>query len=235
MKENWFSEMKFSKHQIATAIAILFHCSGLIGIIFSNHRDWFISNTALNLVLMLVLLLWNQPEKNSSLLGFIIICFFVGMGVEMIGVHTGKLFGEYHYGKNMGIDFNGVPLMIGLNWFVLMFCAGIIMTKIHVWIKERYEDSGFSMSPMLERLSLIFDGASMALIFDWIMEPVAMKLGFWEWKESVIPIYNYFCWFIVSMILLWIFSKLKFNKENLFAVDLFIIQVLFFLTLRVML
>ena len=227
--------MKISKHNIATFIAILFHVSGAIGILFSDHKDWFIKNTSLNLLLMAVLLLWNQPEKNKAFFGFILISFLTGMGVEMIGVNTGRLFGQYRYGEVMGAKFNGVPWLIGVNWFLLMFCAGVVMTKLHVWIKVQYEAAGISMTPVIEKLSLVFDGASIALFFDWVMEPVAVKLGFWEWKDGIIPGYNYVCWFFISMFLLWVFSKLKFNRGNHFAMDLLIIQVLFFLSIRIFL
>jgi len=227
--------MRLSKHNIATFIAILFHFSGVVGILFSDHKDWFIQNTSLNLLLMAILLFWNQPEKNKAFFGFFLISFLVGMGVEMIGVHTGRLFGHYHYGNKMGPLFNSVPWLIGLNWFVLMFCCGIVMTKFHQWIKIQYEAAGVSMTSVVEKLSLVFDGATIALFFDWVMEPVAVKLGFWEWKEGMIPIYNYVCWFLISMGLLWIFSKLRFSRDNHFALDLLMIQVLFFLSLRIFL
>lgn len=227
--------MKISKHNIATFIAILFHVSGAIGILFSGHKEWFIKNTSLNLLLMAVLLFWNQPEKNKAFFGFMLISFLTGMGVEMIGVNTGRLFGHYHYGEVMGTKFNGVPWLIGVNWFLLMFCAGVVMTKLHVWIKLQYEAAGINMTPVIEKLSLVFDGASIALFFDWVMEPVAIKLGFWEWKDGIIPGYNYVCWFLISMFLLWVFSKLKFNRDNHFGLDLLIIQILFFLSLRIFL
>ena len=227
--------MRLSKHNIATFIAILFHVCGVIGILFTDYKDWFILNTPLNLVLMAILLLWNQPERNRSFFWFLLVSFVIGMGVEMIGVHTGHLFGSYQYGNHMGAKFNAVPWLIGLNWFVLMFCCGVVMTKLHHWIKMQYEANGFSMSPLMEKLSLVFDGASIALFYDWLMEPVAMKLGFWEWKDGIIPFYNYLCWFLISMFLLWVFSKLKFNRENHFAVDLLIVQALFFLSLRIFL
>lgn len=227
--------MKISKHNITTFIAILFHVSGTIGILFTDHKDWFIRNTSLNLLLMAVLLFWNQPEKNKAFFGFMLISFLTGMGVEMIGVNTGRLFGHYCYGEVMGAKFNGVPWLIGVNWFLLMFCAGVVMTKLHVWIKIQYEAAGINMNPVVEKLSLVFDGASIALFFDWVMEPVAVKLGFWEWKDGIIPGYNYVCWFFISMFLLWVFSKMKFNRDNHFALDLLIIQVLFFLSLRIFL
>lgn len=225
-------KLHLSKHHIATFIALLFHVSGAIGILCTNNKDWFVQNTVLNLLLMVGLLVWNQPQKNIAFFVFLLVAFVTGMGVEMIGVNTGKLFGEYEYGVVMGAKLNGVPWLIGLNWFVLVFCCGISITKMHDWLKEKYEAADITLSPTIEKLSLLFDGALLASFFDWVMEPVAIKLGFWQWKNGVIPTYNYFCWFIISMLLLLVFSKLRFSRANQFAVDLLIIQVLFFLALR---
>ena len=82
-------------------------------------------------------------------------------------------------------------------------------------------------------MSVIVDGATLAVVFDWLMEPVAVKLGFWTWGgDGSIPLYNYICWLVISMLLLTIFHFCKFNKENKFAVNLLLIQALFFLILR---
>ena len=224
--------MRFSKQHIATFIAILFHVSGLIGILFTPYKDWFIQNTPLNLCLMAVLLFWNQPQKNLSFLTFVAIAFLVGMGTEMIGVNTGHLFGEYKYGPVMGAQLNGVPWLIGINWFVVVFCSGAIMVKTQAWFKQKFEEDGRGLPPALATLSIIIDGALLAAFFDWIMEPVAMKLGFWQWKNSEVPLYNYACWFLISAGLLAVFRRLSFDKQNHFAVHLFIIQALFFLALR---
>lgn len=221
-----------NRKNIATGIAILFHFCGVIGILMSGNKDWFIKNTSLNLILMALLLIWNQPEKSKSFFLFLIVAFITGMGVEMIGVNTGTLFGIYQYGNVMGAKLNGVPWLIGLNWFVLVFCCGVVMRHLHQWLHTKYEELDINLAPWVEKLSLLFDGAFLATFFDWIMEPVAMKLGFWDWKDNLVPNFNYGCWFVISMGLLWLFSKLKFNKQNPFAVHLLIIQALFFLTLR---
>jgi bisanhydrobacterioruberin hydratase len=225
-------EIKLDRKNIATAIAILFHVSGAIGILLSNQKEWFVGNTVLNLLLMVGLLIWNQPEKNSSFFLFLLVAFITGMGVEMIGVNTATLFGVYQYGNLMGPKLNGVPWLIGLNWFVLIFCCGILITKMHHWLEQQYELLDINLAPWVSKLSLLVDAAFLATLFDWLMEPVAMKLGFWEWKDSTVPMYNYGCWFVISLILVWVFGKLRFNKNNHFAVDLLFIQALFFLALR---
>ena len=216
----------------ATYIALLFHISGMIGICFSAYKDWFIQYTPLNILLMTVLLVWTESKKTGLFFLFIGICYLVGMGVEMIGVNTAKLFGHYVYGSVMGKKLNGVPLLIGLNWFIIIFCSASVIQQFHKWLILRLKEASPPIGNRWLYISIIIDGASLAVFFDWIMEPVAIKLGFWQWTNGEIPMYNYICWFIISTILLMIFRLFPFQRINQFAVHLFIIQLLFFLALR---
>lgn len=224
--------MKTTRNNIALFIALLFHISGAIGILFSPYKDWFIQNTPLNLSLMAALLFFTQENKNNFFYLFAVVAFVTGMITEMIGVNTGYLFGNYVYGSVMGIKLMGVPLLIGVQWFVTVFCCGVIVHQLHNWLEKKYADSGVSMSPRIQFISLIVDSALLATVFDFIMEPVAIDLHFWQWHNNIIPFYNYVCWFIISMLLMVLFRKLPFQKENHFAIHLFIIQTLFFLILR---
>lgn len=224
--------MNRHKLPVSAFIAILFHVSGLIGMLFTEHKAWFIAHTPMNLLLMFLLLLWNQPKPNTSFLLFVLAAFLTGMGTEMIGVNTGKLFGCYHYGAVLGSHFNGVPWLIGINWFVMVYSSGVIMHLLHEWMRNKYKETGTHLSKKLITVSFIIDGALLTVFFDWVMEPVAVRLGFWQWEGDVIPFFNYLCWFLISAALLGLFRYLRFEKTNHFAVHLFIIQLLFFLTLR---
>ena len=228
--------MTFSKLNISAFLAILFHVSGVIGILFSPYSNWFIQNTPLNLLLMAGLLIWNQEKINKGFLVFTALCFITGMVTEMIGVNTGLLFGNYTYGTVMGIKWLGVPVLIGINWFVVVFCCLVLMEKLHQWVKDKYTADGLPAPPIrLETISVIADGAIMATCFDWLMEPVAVKLGFWQWHSETIPSLNYACWFLISCGLIAVSRKLDFSKTNTFAVHLLVIQTLFFLTLSLFL
>ncbi len=220
------------KTNIALFIAILFHVCGAIGILFTPYKDWFIQNTPLNLLLMAGLLLYTQPNKTILFYVFVVIAFTTGMVAEMIGVNTSKLFGSYQYGTVMGYKIKGVPLLIGVQWFVTVFCSGIIVQSIHNWVENKYNQLGTKMPVVFQTISLIVDGALLTTFFDIAMEPVAVKLGFWQWTNNIIPNYNYLCWFVISMMLIIVFRLLRFHKVNQFAIHLFIIQVLFFLALR---
>jgi putative membrane protein len=223
------------KNNIAVFIALLFHICGAIGILFSPYKDWFISNTSLNLLLMVCLLIFTQPSIDKYFFIFFFICFAVGFAVEVVGVNTGLLFGHYTYGNRMGIKVLGVPLLIGVQWFVTVYCCGVIMQFVNNWTKRKISAAPIETktADKIQSISLVVDAALLATFFDFIIEPVAQKLGYWQWKNIDIPIFNYTCWFFISAILLFVLTKLPFNKLNQFAIHLFIIQLLFFIALRI--
>jgi len=223
---------QFSKYQIATAIAILFHAIGLIGILFFD-RQFFVQSTVINLLLMFALLIWTQAEKNSFFFLFVIAAIIIGLAAEIVGVNTGALFGDYTYGNVLGYKFMKVPLIIGINWFVIIYCCGISIHMLLMKAINRISSETKTKPMALKAISVIVDGATIAVFFDWVMEPVAAKLGFWTWGEDgEAPLYNYVCWLMVSNIILAIFHFSRFNKQNKFAVNLLLIQMMFFLLLR---
>ena len=223
---------RVTKFEIATAIAILFHSIGLVGLLYFD-KSFFLAATPFNLLLSFALLIWTHQEKNLHFFLFFIACFAIGIAVEIIGINTGILFGDYTYGDVLGYRFKNVPLLIGINWFLIIYCCGIsIHTLLMKAINRVAADTGKTPTA-IKALSVIIDGATLAVFFDWLMEPVAVKLGYWAWNgDGSIPMLNYICWFVVSLLLLAIFHFAKFNKQNKFAVNLLLIQLMFFLVLR---
>jgi len=213
-------------------IALLFHISGLIGILFTPYKDWFIQNTWFTLLLMADLLIITHPLKNSRFNFFLIIAIVVGFAAEAIGVNTAALFGKYNYGNVLGVKVFNVPIIIGINWFSIIYCTGMITQSYETYMLNKLNKQGVNLNKRMMITSFIIDATFLAVLFDWIMEPVAVKLGFWQWENNEVPTYNYITWAIISALLLAIFRKLNYDKRNLFAVHLFIIQLLFFLVLR---
>jgi putative membrane protein len=221
--------------QVATVVAIIFHSIGLIGILYFD-RDFFIRTTPLNLLLMFALLIYTHQTTSRSFIYFFVICFFSGILAELVGTKTGMLFGNYVYGTVLGPAIEGVPWIIGINWFIVMYCSG---TAIHTLMHKLAAGKNANELPLsgkLRTVALIIDGATLAVFFDWLMEPVAIKLGYWKWLgDGEIPFYNYLCWFVLSALLLLLFSKMNFYKNNKFAVHLLGIQAMFFMLLRTLL
>jgi putative membrane protein len=223
---------KYTRVQIATAIAIIFHVVGLIGILFFKS-DLIIASTPINLLLMFGLILYTQNTRNTSFYIFILTCFIIGICIEIIGTSTGILFGNYAYGNTLGAKVLNVPIVIGINWFVVMFCCGSAMHMMMYTLAKKIDADQLIKKPILKTISVIVDGATLALIFDWLMEPVAIRLGYWSWGGTgEIPIFNYACWFIFSMLFLLVFHFSDFDKQNKFALHLLLIQIMFFSLLR---
>lgn len=216
----------------ALFIALLFHIAGAIGILFTPYKNWFIQNTPVNLLVMAALLIITQKQKNIYFFLFFIIAFAVGFFVEYTGTNTALIFGHYTYGNMLGAKLFGVPLIIGINWFIVIYCAGIATQLYEEKMMKRINAKGVLINTRVQKISFVIDASLLAVFFDWLIEPVAGKLGFWHWEGGNIPYYNYVCWLVISALLLALFQILPFKKRNMFAVHLFIIQVLFFSVLR---
>jgi len=216
---------------ISFVIALLAHVIALIGI-FSEHRAWFTEATPYMLLLMFILILFTQESINKPFLIFVVSTFIISILAELIGVHTGFIFGDYKYGKLLGPTIREVPWMIGINWFIVVYCAGVFTQSMYTAIEKKFPPDNLLPSKV-QKFSIVVDGAFIITFFDWIMDPAVVKLGYWNWwNTGSAPIYNYVCWFFVSALLLLLFEILNFRKQNQFAVHLFIIQLLFFFALR---
>jgi putative membrane protein len=198
-------------------VTLLVHVSGAIGMTFFN-REFFVGFTAVNLLLMFILLLWNETELRFTYLKAILFAFVAGLFAEIIGVNTGILFGDYHYSKIFGEKLMGVPILIGLNWFCIVYASFQVVLK-------------FIKSAHLNGFAIALLTGFLATLFDFVMEPVAIELGFWQWHTPEIPFLNYACWFIISFLIALFFHWIGVKKTNPFAVYLFFIQLLFFVFL----
>ena len=129
-----------------------------------------------------------------------------------------------------------VPWIIGINWFMIIYCCGITIYTVLTRLMDKVSMETGRPRKALRTATIVVDGALLAVLFDWLMEPVAINLGYWKWAGGdEVPFFNYLSWFLVSSVLLAVFQFLSFNKKNKFAVNLLLIQMMFFLLLRTIL
>ncbi len=200
-----------TKNHVSIFAIWLVTISGMIGIALGNG-DWFLPKTPFNLLLGAALLFWNFPPKNGSRSILIwMVVYLVGMVVEIIGVNTGLLFGNYAYDENLGKTILGVPFLIGINWVVLTFLTATISKKL---ISAKW------LAPLC--------GAGLMVLLDILIEPVAPKFGFWHWKDGIVPFRNFIDWFIVSLLLqVCVRNELPEGKSS-FPIHHFVSQLVFF-------
>lgn len=213
-------------------LALLFHVTGLLGILFTPYKDWFVNNTPMVLLIMFYLLTKSQTKLSKTYLLFFLVVFVIGMSTEIIGVNTGLLFGHYQYGRVLGPKLYGVPLLIGFNWFIIVFCAGSFFNQLTAIFQKKFP---LFFTETIVAIAVVIGGATIATCFDIILEPVAVKLNFWTWENGYIPMLNYICWFIISAVMLTINIALKISYVNRFATNLLVIEALFFLALGIFL
>lgn len=202
----------------AKVIIVLFHTVGLIGLMLTATQSLFLKIVPFHLLLMLLVVFFNHKYIDERFLGFVILIYVLGFTAEWIGVHKGWLFGDYVYGETLGINVFEIPLTIGINWFLLVYSAGVTMQLLR--IKSSW--------------ARIILGALVLVLLDMQIEPVAVRFDYWHWADSIVPIKNYVCWFLVSGLMLWIFEQFKFKKQSWVGPILLGVQFVFFGVLNLM-
>ena len=163
-----------------------------------------------------LVLLSLLDRKHLSLLWWCLLLYVVAFTLEAIGVKYGFIFGHYTYGKTLGVKLFDVPLVIGFNW-VLVTLGGISMTR--------------RLSP--NKILLSLGAGILVMVFDFILEPVAMRLDFWSWANNEIPVQNYVAWFGIVLVSAYLFHHFKLSLRNRWPKHLFLAQALFFILLNV--
>jgi len=188
---------------------ILVYVSGTIG--FVLNPAFFRPFTPFTLMLTAYVFLIHQPWKTSEYGLSFITLILIGFTVEIIGVNTGLIFGEYIYGQSMGFAVLGVPLVISLNW-ALLIALGILISKY--LSNNRWAASLIS--------ALIITGT------DFLMEQVCADLDFWQFESGIAGIHNYIAWFLISLISSYVFFKPLSRGNKLMALKILALQILFF-------
>lgn len=202
------------KQTILLLVLIVFYTVGLIGL-HTSYRSSFLALTPFNLLLSFGCLYLSFKDYSLKKHVDILLVAVAGYAIEWIGVHTSILFGNYHYGTVLGTKLDDIPLIIGLNWVLLTFTSTAIVQKWQIPLP----------------LKAILAGALMTVL-DWIMEPVAIRSGFWSWQNNVIPLFNYTCWMIFSTGFCYWVLKRKTVERNKVSIGLFVILVIFFAILN---
>lgn len=185
---------------------ILFH---VIGIVLFLYFPEFTGLSYLNIALCGLLVFLDKPVTLTGI-SVAILVISGGYLIELTGVQTGILFGDYSYGAALGPKLFDVPIIIGINWLAIVLASiGVI----------GYFKLGVSASAILA------GGLSTAL--DYLIEPVAIKYDFWSWNDPSIPLWNYICWFGFCTLFAYLCIT-WWGKMNRTGAGLYLIWLLFF-------
>jgi len=156
-------------------------------------------------------------ERRVGVAAWAAAAFVVGFAFEAAGVATGLVFGRYAYGPVLGPKLFGVPLVIGLNWPLVVLGA--------VTLAMRFVDNAPAAAVVAGALSAGFDR---------VLEPFAVSAGYWAWQSDSIPVQNSVAWFLIASLIAWAFTwRRLFVRSPLPSVAI-AIQLLFFILLRIL-
>lgn len=157
--------------------------------------------------------------------------FLVSFLVEMIGVHTGKIFGIYMYGNELQPQIAQTPIAIGGAWLSVILGAKAVISFIYKKLQPTNAISQFLQYSIVESFFI----ALLMTIFDYGMEPAAVRLGYWAWAGIDIPLQNYVAWFILGWIFAFVGLRMKaFHSESAsFSFHAYWAQILYFTLIRV--
>ncbi len=199
-----------------TPYLLIFYSVGIAGLLIPQTRDLFQALVPFNLLLNIILLVIYHGKSDNGFLWKALVIVIAGIVVEIVGVNTGLIFGSYEYGTTLGPKVLHTPLMIGVNWLMLVYCSLVITSR---FIESTYFRA--------------IIGAAMLVVYDFALEPAAISLGMWNWGGPV-PLQNYIAWLLVSFVMIWFADRFRMvNTENKIAAPLFFIQLAFFIVLDI--
>ena len=203
---------ELSINRKAVSIIVIFHLVGLIGLSIPFTRSIFLYLVPWHLLLMMAVIVLNHNRVDTRFIFFLVLIFISGFAAEWAGIHKHWFFGDYSYGRTLGFKVLDVPLIIGVNWFLLTYSASVLMQRSR-------------LKSMFLRIIL---GSLILVLLDLLIEPVAVRLDYWHWAGDAVPLKNYLSWFLASVVMLSIYELFRFKYQSVVAPALLFIQFIFF-------
>lgn len=196
----------------ATYLLLLFYAVGVAGMVFEFSRPWFIRLIPFALLLStFLLIIHHKGTKNMRMAIVVAVLYLAGFFVEVLGVNTGLIFGEYSYGPGLGWKVFNTPLMIGLNWVLLIYTSASVLQSLG-W-----------KSP-----AIVAGGATMMLTYDLVLEEVAPVMDMWTWSAADVPVQNYISWWVIAALMHALVASNRLKFTNRLAMPVILVQFIFF-------
>jgi uncharacterized membrane protein len=217
-KVNFLKILKvFSKDELPKTFMI-FYAVGLLLYIIPFSRPLFVALTPLSLFFVTLLVVWHHKKIDFNFIIFSVIVVVSSFFIEVIGVRSGELFGNYRYLPTLGPGIMDTPVVIGVNWLMLTYCSAAIVNEL---IKKSGKISGYVLK--------IISGAAIMVIYDLVVEMVAPAMGMWQFETPYPPVRNFIMWFIISLTFHSLLHLFKIKATGKPAISLFVLQIIFFL------
>jgi putative membrane protein len=185
---------------------------GIVGMLSKATLALFMFLVPINILLVAIVAGIYHEGYNSKLVVAMILIYIGGFVIEWLGVKTGAIFGDYIYGNGLGFKLAGVPVVMGLNWLLLVYCSTVIAGRFFT-----------------KKIVIILVASTLMLLYDIFLEPSAIRYGFWVWERESVPLQNYLAWFIGAVFFVSLFLMiLRTPPINKVAEGIFWLLLAFF-------
>lgn len=201
-----------SKERVVRTFFVIFYGVGVAGLLLPFTSPFFMKLIPYTLLMNFALLVYFHSGKiDIWTIAVFSIIMLTGLLVEIIGVNTGVIFGEYKYGPSLGIKIYETPVIIGLNWVLLTYLTASVLERINI--------------PVYTKILL---ASLFMLVFDIVVEQVAPRLGMWTWEGNIIPLQNYVAWFVIAVVFHSFIRLFGVKTHNPLSGTLLVSQFIFF-------
>ena len=194
---------------------VIFYGIGVVGLLLPLTSPFFIKLIPFTLLLNFTLLVYFHVGKiDIWTIAVFSIIMLTGLAIEIIGVNTGAIFGDYKYGPSLGIKIHETPLIIGLNWVLLTYLTASVLEGINISVYTKI----LLASVLME-------------VYDFVLEQVAPRLAMWTWEGNNVTLQNYISWFVMALIFHSIIKLFGVKTHNPLSVVVLVSQFVFFVLL----
>lgn len=181
--------LKNNKLVIFTALTLAFLAVGAFFMANVEMPRWSYVLSSINVLLFAVpsfwaLKMWLGWSDAAKLVGILGV---YALSIETFALITGFPYGHFGYSEHLGYKLFGyVPWTVAFAWTPLMLCA-----------------YAAARSLFASRIKRIICATSLLVVFDLIIDPGAVKLGFWQYPSGTyygVPVSNYFGWVVSGAI-----------------------------------
>ncbi len=184
---------------------------GIVGFTLPFTHNLFRFLTPFSLLLLATIFILYHTKRDSKFWLLMIFIFLAGFGVELAGVYTGKIFGMYEYGRTLGPKVGGVPVIIGVNWVIMVY-GGLALASL----------TG------LGRILVSLLAALIMTASDFFIEIFAVMSDMWSWQNAEPPLQNYISWFVISFLFCLLAYPSLAGEKRKVAIHGYLYQLAFF-------
>jgi bisanhydrobacterioruberin hydratase len=167
-------------------IGILFFCIAFFMVRFSEYSNAAISGLAIVLLALPSYYYFTKNEPKKSVITILTISLFA-VCIETIGILTGFPYSEFYY-NDLGYKLFGTT-----PWTIFFAFTPLVLGAVY-----------YAKKISTNNKKLFLYAVLLLILIDLILDPVAVKLGFWTWLNPGlyydIPLQNYFGWLFSGII-----------------------------------